>query len=229
MFKRKSRSGSPIHRHTRTAAPRMSSGDPVARAAVTTHIERHLGPIAWTFEDPSTAWARIDVHVVAENENVPGLALVTSGMSEQLPGEPRRQPTELVICVRPGWPGMAGEPCDEEDLWPVRLLRDLARLPHQFDTHLGMGHTVPNGDPPMSYASDTRLCCALLCPALLPPDAFDELTVGDDTVEMLGVIPLHRGEMAYKLDHGSSALWDLLDEHDVSEALDPGRQSVVSS
>jgi hypothetical protein len=30
---------------------------------------------------------------------------------------------------------------------PVRRLKTLARLPHEHDTGLGPGHTIPHGDP----------------------------------------------------------------------------------
>ena len=83
-----------------------------------------------------------------------------------------------------------------------------------FDTHLEMSDTIPNGDPATPYAHDTSLCGALLGPVLVMPDGFDRFRVGDD-------------EMQYKLDHGALALWDLFDEHGISEALDPSRPSVA--
>lgn len=227
MFKRRSKSGQPVYRHTTAQPATQSTGDEPLRAAIVEHIESHLGPIIWTWQDPSPQYVRVDVHIVGPGENSPGLTLVTSGMSEQHAGSPRRQHTELVMGVRPNWPGIAGDAADEEHLWPVRLLRDLARLPHQYDTHLGMHHTVPNGDPATPYASDTTLCGALLSPPLVTPDAFNTFIVGTDKIEMLGVIPLHADEMQYKLDHGADSLWMLLDEHEISEALNPWRPSTI--
>ena len=43
----------------------------------------------------------------------------------------------------------------------------LARLPHQYDSFLSYGHTIPTGDPPVPYADDTELCCALILVPLM--------------------------------------------------------------
>ena len=52
---------------------------------------------------------------------------------------------------------MPGDPDFETPggYWPYRMLKELARLPHEFDTFLWKGHTVPNGDPPQPYGPNT--------------------------------------------------------------------------
>lgn len=54
---------------------------------------------------------------------------------------------ELVISLPPFWPLDEQSWRDERHYWPVRLLKTLGRLPHEYDTWLGVGHTIPNGDP----------------------------------------------------------------------------------
>ena len=44
----------------------------------------------------------------------------------------------------------------------VHVDLQLARLPHEFQTLLWQGHTVPNGDPALPYARNTKLCGALV-------------------------------------------------------------------
>jgi hypothetical protein len=218
-------SGGRLLHHTEAAPGAPSAGDPALRAAVVAHVEEHLGPIAFTWEDPDPDHVRVDVHVVAPTPRFGGYRLVTSGMAERHGGD-RRQPTELIVNLRPDWPGITGD-ADARWRWPVDLLRDLAKLPHRYRTHLNTDHTVPNGDPAEPYAPDTALCCALLAPPLTTSAAFDELVVDGDTVMTLGVVLLYADEMRLKLDRGADALWDELDEAGVNEAVVVDRPSAL--
>jgi hypothetical protein len=116
---------------------------------------------------------------------------------------------------------------DERHYWPARLLKFLGRLPHEYDTWLGTGHTVPNDDPPEPYAPNTRLSGALVAPPLLPPNEFDVLVRPDGPINFYGVIALHRDEMELKLKKGADALGELLDGAGVTELVNPERPSVV--
>jgi hypothetical protein len=135
---------------------------------------------------------------------------------------------ELVLVLPLFWPAPGSfELRDPVCHWPYRLLQDLARLPHEHDTWLWNGHTVPNGDPPQPFAPGTELCGALIAPAQTTPKAFNKLDVGDRRIHFFGVIPLHADEMQLKLDQGAPALLELFDKARVCEILDPTRPSVV--
>lgn len=229
MTDERSGSGAPIHRHEAAVDPTLSAGDPGLVDAVSAHVGRHLGPPADVWHEIVSAYVHIDVHVVAPGPERPAITLVTSGMSERPMAAPDGDRyAELTMVLPPSWP-LPGSPGFErpQAYWPFGLLQDLARLPHEFDTFLWAGHTVPNDDPPRPYARGTRLCGALLAPQLVGPDGFDTLRYGDREIHILGVMPLHADEMRLKLDHGLDALHDRLDEAGVTEILDPGRPSVV--
>ena len=60
------------------------------------------------------------------------------------------------------------------------------------------------------------------------PDDFRELDVGEGRiVNFYGVVPLYEDEMDFKLEKGAEALFDLFDEHGVTELVAPDRPSVV--
>jgi hypothetical protein len=61
----------------------------------------------------------------------------------------------------------------------AHVTRQLARLPHEYETALGIGHTIPNGPSAEPYARDTKLCCALIAPLLLAPDEAESFTYDD--------------------------------------------------
>jgi hypothetical protein len=229
MSQERSKSGQPIFRHEKTAEPRQSTGDPQLVAAVDAHVTEHFGAPSTVWHELISPYVHVDVHVVAPTAERPVFTLVTSGMSERpMSSSSGDCYAELTIVLPPTWPSVDSDDFRRsQGYWPYELLQDLAQLPHEFDTLLWSGHTVPNGDPPAPYAPDTKLCGALLVPPLIAPDGFETLRLGERVIQFLAVIPLHRDEMQLKLDKGLDKLFDRLDEAGVTEILDPERPSVV--
>ncbi|MNN35009.1 Suppressor of fused protein (SUFU) [compost metagenome] len=197
---------------------------------ISAHIERHLGPIANVFHEIISDTVHLDVHVVMPTEDCPNIRLVTSGMSD-LPmtlgeGVEVSPYLELMMTLPADWPLQQDQLQDERNYWPIRLLKTLARLPHKYGTWLGLGHTVPNGDPAEPYAPGVGFDGAILLLALSAPDEVDELPIDDGrTIEFLSVVPLYPEEMALKLSHGTDALIDLLSDNDIGDVIEPGRNN----
>jgi hypothetical protein len=227
--------GSRIFRHRpRERELEGTGGDEALIEGVGDHLTRWFGEDddSWVFHEIVSDLVHVDVHFVSPTDERPWYTLVTSGMAERPMTVPAgledARHAELVLALPRGWP-LGGEAFEEErHYWPVRLLKTLARLPHEYDTFLWLGHTVPNGDPPEPYADGTELCGAILLPPLRTPDGFDELRLADGrAVRFLGVYPLHADEMDLKLQRGPDKLADLLEPAGVTELLDPARPSVV--
>ena len=76
---------------------------------------------------------------------------------------------EMMICLPPDWNMDQRAWNDERHYWPIRLLKTLARLPHEYNTWLSDCHTMPNGDPPetlcLEYAS---VWCVGVCANIIP-------------------------------------------------------------
>jgi len=106
----------------------------------------------------------------------------------------------------------------------------LARLPHEYETWLGMWHSVPNGDPAEPFAVDTPFCAAMLVPPLRFPDEFRMIRTDDGReIELLAVLPLLRDEIEAKVRYGSDVLLDGFEAHGVTELFDPQRGSCLQS
>ena len=182
-------SGGPIYRHKERSIPfQPAAGDPEHIERISEHIERHFGPVAGVYHELISDLVHIDVHVVNPTPQRNCYTLVTSGLSEAPMSVPEGLEAlrfaELFIQLPPTWPlhelnkvaarrreeSPAEAAAAERWYWPIRWLKTLARLPHEYDTWLGEGHTVPNGDPPEPYAEGTALCGAMLVePTLVPP------------------------------------------------------------
>lgn len=194
--------------------------------AVTAHVERHIGPVEEVFHQVVSLWVHVDILVVAPTEERPCYTLVTCGMAEKPMAAPDDDPalayTELVLVLPPDWPLK-----DAKGGWPLKLMQDLAELPHRFETWLYCGHTVPNGDPAEPYARGAGFTGVVLATPLLVPDGFDVVQAGDRQVRFQSVLPLYTDEMELKLAQGAEALFDRLGDAGVSEGLEVGRPSVV--
>src|SRR5262245_19274320 len=177
----------------------------------------------------------VDIHTVKPTQDRPYHTLVTSGMSDRpmltppdAPDEVRAcQFAELMLCLPPDWPLDQKSWENPRHYWPIYLLKMMARFPHEYQTWLWWGHTLPNGDPAEPYADNTKLCCALLLSPLLFDQKFSQLDVSPEkTIHFLSIVPLYQEEIDLKLDKGAEALCELFSKHKVTELLDVKRENV---
>jgi hypothetical protein len=231
----RSGSGAPIHRHRERApaADEISGGDPDLIEAVSDHVERHLGLADEVFDELVSPAVHVDLLRSPPTDERPYHVVVTCGMSERPMRPPDDYPeltsAELFALLPPEWPLDQQSLRDERNWWPLRVLKTLARLPHEYDTWLWSGHTVPNGDPPEPYADGTELCGALVMPPMGVPEEFDVLErPGHEPIHFLMVMPLTADELRLKLDEGVDALYDRFAEADVDPVIDAGRPSALS-
>jgi len=223
--------GSPILRHAQEKPFAPARGEDSIEQ-ISAHIERHLGPISNVLHEIISDTVHLDVHVVPATADTPYLRLVTSGMSDlpmTLPeGVEAPRFMELMVTLPPDWPLTQADFEDERNYWPVRLLKGLARLPHKYDTWLGYGHTVPNGDPAEPYAPGVGFDGTIVLAPVTTPDAFEELVIdADKTIAFMTLVPLYPEEMALKLKKGAKALLDRFDAKGIQDVIKPGRPNVA--
>lgn len=202
--------------------------------AIDRHLETHIGPVETVFHEIVSDLVHIDVHLVPAAADRPFHTLVTSGMSDRpmavppdLIGEVPEH-VEVMILLPESWPTDEESWQDERHYWPIRTLKILARLPHEYDTWLGAWHSMPNGDPAEPYADDTNFCGVMIAPPLRFAPEFGSVQTDDGReIHLLAVLPLLPDELAAKVERGSDVLLDGFDEHGVSELFDPHRGSVL--
>ena len=117
---------------------------------------------------------------------------------------------------------------NEANWWPFRWLKQIAHLPHQYDTFFAHGVTVPSGDPPKPFMEGSDLCGWMVFRPLLCPAAA-QLFINDDLqIEFFALLALTENEMNLKLNQGLGVLTRALADGEVyTELLDPWRKSVV--
>ena len=239
----RSAGGQPILRHEAVDRPFQAAthGEPGIREAIEAHLEEHLGPSESVFHEIVSDLVHIDVYIWTPTDDRPMYTFVTVGMSDlpmTVPADARRAGAapraELMICLPPTWPvridDLSVAPWDDEDAYfPIRWLKQLARLPHEYKTWLGFGHTIPNGDPPEPLATTTSLCGWVLLPPVTVPEPMRRLELADGPLDFFAIVALHGDEMDHKLAHGVESLFDGFDREGVTELLDVTRPSSLSS
>jgi hypothetical protein len=225
--------GSRILRHeARDRDATVAPTDQAAADAVVALVSAHLGSVREVFHELVSEIVHVDVHVIAPTAAEPAWTLVTTGMSD-LPmhvpdGVDAPRFAELMIRLPASWQVAKQVFDDERWYWPVRWLKILARLPHQYDTWLGVGHTIPNGDPPRPLAPATPWSGILIGPpASLPDDAQVATTDAGKRVQIYALYPLHDREMELKLAAGADRLFERLIAAEVDDVVDVKRRSVV--
>ena len=222
-------SGSPIHRYQeREKGFELAIADGDNLEQISEHIAAHLGTVDIVWHELISDLVHIDVHWVKPTSTRPFHTLITSGMSDKPmtvpPGAEAFRYGEVILSLPPEWPLSNESFKIERNYWPIRWLKTLARFPHEYDSWLALGHTLPNGDPAEPFADNTALCCALLMPPIGSPTEFGRLNINDEkTIHFYAFVPIYREEMELKLDQGLDPLIDKLDAHGVTELLDVQR------
>ncbi|TPI45194.1 suppressor of fused domain protein [Mesorhizobium sp. B2-9-1] len=202
-----------------------------------------LGEQAGVFHEIISDKVHLDLLVFPPNDIKNNWTLVTSGMSD-LPMNapdnlhPRQdfERAELVFMLPATWfaageNGMISENqlADPNKYWPIRLMKSLARMPHDYGSWIWSSHTVASqGSPPEPYADNTKMSGVILLRPPSWPEGRDVLRAVDGTkINFFAVVPLHADEMTLKLNKGVKALIIALDSAGVSDVLDAGRPSIV--
>ncbi|MBM6828903.1 suppressor of fused domain protein [Anaerotignum lactatifermentans] len=168
------------------------------------------------FYDKRSDFLQIDIHMLEAPTNKDFHVLYTVGMSAlpmKLPKEfyPEYQMlerAELMVLLPAEW--KLEEPSEGEDLnnslwWPVDLLQYLARFPHEYETWLGWGHTIPNSDQYVSYDEKTTKLCGTMLSSL--HENISMFHAKDGTlISFYTLLPLYREEIAFQQEAGSEAM-----------------------
>lgn len=222
--------GDVIYRHT-DSKPFEPAFDNPDVEQIQGHVDKYIGKVESAFHEFISNFVHIDILLVKPSPQRNFYTLVTSGMSQRPmktpPGVQGCEYAELLICLPPDWPMTDAAMKDESNYWPLRWLRILACFPHEYDSWLWYGHTIPNGDPARPFAKNTGLAGIILAPPLLVPKEFGQLEINETkTIQFFSILPIYAEEMSYKLDHGADSLFDRMDQQKINELVDIDRPSV---
>ncbi len=233
----KTPSGEPIYRHEESKKKdfEFAIGNEQSIELISNHIEKYVGSIESVFHEIVSDIVHVDIHWVKPSSSFPFHTFVTSGMSDMpmiVPdGYDKYKYAELCILLPSHWDIhyekfklMEDIFRDETSYWPIRWLKYIARFPHEYETWLGFGHTIPNGETAEPFASNTMLGCMLIMPSLSLPIEFSDLKVSETkSIKFYCLYPLYKEEMDFKLTKGVDALLDKFDKFGIRDVIDTKR------
>lgn len=216
----KSEDGTTIYRYDE---PQEQEWAPPSEILYMEEIGEHFNKVfpnreTMVFHEIVSDLVHIDVNVMEATPDEPYRVLFTNGMSDlpmTLPPEIREEykhleRAELMMFLPPDWPLEQKDFEAEENYWPIRLLKVLARFPHQYHTWLGYGHTIPNSEVYDPYAPNTELSGVVLLS--LPEEVSTIHTKDGNQIQVYFPVPLYREEMEAKLQFGCDVLIEKLAE-----------------
>lgn len=210
--------GSPIYRYEASEdqgwRPPQTCG--TYAEEITAHFEALFpGRESFVFHELISDLVHIDVNIMRPTAENNYYVVYTTGMSDlpmTLPDEITNREdlkyAELYLFLPGGWDlgktGDLGKDLPYASYWPIQMLKFLARFPHEYQTWLGWGHTMPNGP---QYAP---LCDGLGFGGVVLDQTdghLNALDTKDGTrISLLFAIPAYKEEIEYKLKYGMEAL-----------------------
>ena len=183
------------------------------------------------FHEIASPDVHLDVCIVDPTEEEPYYKLVTMGAGAykmQIPEQWRKYQldyAEYVICLPKDWNLNSGE---TNDYWPIKLLKDVARLPIWCDTWLSYGHTTQSDEEGSVYASNTGFNSVVLNYAANKNGDVRLIMPSGKTINFYEIIPLYPEELQYKIENGANALFELFEKKGVPyKVLDLNRKNAL--
>ena len=171
----------------------------------------------------------LDVCVIPPTNEEPYYKLVTMGAGAYKMNVPEQwqdyniEYAEYVICLPQDWNIQSK---NETDYWPIRVLKNVARLPIWCDTWLAFGHTTQADEEGTAYASNTRFNSVVLDRAT---DQMGDIRLkmsSGKVINFYQIVPLYPEELKFKLENNAEALFDRLNEKGIPyKVVDINRNS----
>lgn len=187
------------------------------------YICETFGNYANVFHELLSPDVHLDICVIDPTEEEPFYKLVTMGAGAYTMGVPEKYReycspnAEYVIFVPKDWD------INNSDInwyWPLKLLKDTARLPIWCDTWLGYGHTTQADEAGATYAPSTKFNSIVLnFPVTKNEDAGPLKMSSGKTIFCYQIIPLYPEELKFKMDNGADALFDKFQEKGIDATV----------
>lgn len=184
--------------------------------ALEAHLDKHLGKCLGVFHEIISTNVHLDLYFFEASQTRPFRTVVTVGVSnapQNIPaGAEEYRHVELMCYVPADWPmdvSKLPEAQRDKFFWPMRMLKDVGRMVHMYNTCVLPGHTMSrSGEASPAYYPGCTQNCTLVLPPFKEPKEFDTLAIGGTSVRFLQIFPITDAETKFKAEHGMAPLLD---------------------
>lgn len=173
-------------------------------------MEEAFGSCSNVFHEIASPDIHLDVCIIEPTDRKPYYQLITMGAGAykmKVPDAYKKNDlayAEYVICLPADW-NLESE--DINDFWPVKALKDTARIPIWCETWLAYGHTVQGDEDGAPYAPNTGFNSVMLDRAYNGNgEAITFQMSPDKQINFYKLIPLYPEELSYKLRNNCEKL-----------------------
>jgi hypothetical protein len=161
-----------------------------------------------------------DIYIIKPSEDRDYYIMISSGMSAIPMSVPADSPhlafAEVMILLPSNWNINYEDFADENNYWPIRLLKQLSKYPHLNSTWLGWGHTIPLND---QHPVNHNFHSVLLLDSITFSEEFTTIENEEKSVRVYSAIPLYKEELDYVLREGISKLMEKFELFNVEEVV----------
>jgi len=185
------------------------------------YIKENIGEFNNVFHEITSPDLHIDVVIIEPTKEQDYYTLVTMGMSAFKMPVPtnfgRVNRAELAIRLPKNWNIASNE---EQDYWPIRIIKELARFPFYDNCFLADGHFI---DWPNEFAN-TKYNSVVLNRLVKGPNC---KLKNHDEVVIYNVIPLYESEYKYLMENGSNKFFEMADDGILNDEIDIHRNKLI--
>ena len=190
-----------------------------------------IGNYKDVFHEIASPDIHLDVCVVEPSEEEPYYKLVTMGAGAYNMAIPEQwkhyniENAEYIIYLPKDWDFKSDK---DINYWPIKLLKDVARLPIWYDTWLSYGHTTQYDEEGSSYASNTRFNSVVLNYASNSKGDIRLIMSNNRVINFYEIILLYPEELAFKLETDADTLFNKFLEKGIDyKVIDINRKSII--
>lgn len=200
------------------------------------HIDAHFPDAEITvFHELITFDVKVHVYFIQPKDKKYNI-LITSGMSSlamQVPEEIEDKENylfaELMLLIPKEVTFNNVYTGQNKNDFIISMLKQTAKFPHQYQTWMGIGHTIRASEDLEPYSNETEFIGGVMLPSATFDEDFTEIKRNGRLISILSFFPLYENELAYKIENGYNSFIDLIIKANALEILDNKRPNLIST
>lgn len=193
------------------------------------YIEEKFGKCDKVLHEIVSPDIHLDILVISPTNESPFYKLITMGVGAYRMNVPKEissyelEYAELILYLPKEWDLNSK---DEQDYWPIRILKIIGRISINSNTWIGFGHTIHGNENMTAFAENTKQNTILLLAGCdLQYNRLDLRLKNGKKMNIYQLFPLYQEELEYKQANSVDALLELFTDEDILPVINTRREN----